>query len=117
MQKIAESRISHWTQVFCRDAAHWFHIVLQSMAHWPWGTIAAFTAAGAALWVTGAQTRERQLLLAPAKCRRTRWYLFQLEHPGGCHSWEPSEEFWRVRARRHRSTTRPSTGLRKPARR
>jgi len=34
------------------------------MAHWSWGTIAAFTAAGTALWVAGAETRQRQLLLA-----------------------------------------------------
>jgi hypothetical protein len=40
-------------------AAGW----LQVVAHWPWSTIAAFAAAGIALWVARSQTRERENLL------------------------------------------------------
>lgn len=47
-----------------RSTPHWLHVALHSVGHWSWGTIAAFTAAGTALWVAGAETRQRQLLLA-----------------------------------------------------
>jgi hypothetical protein len=41
----------------------WSHVV-HNVSHWPWGTTAAFTAGGTALWVGGAQTREHKKLLA-----------------------------------------------------
>jgi hypothetical protein len=36
---------------------------LRVVGHWPWSTIAAFAAAGIALWVARSQTRERENLL------------------------------------------------------
>ncbi|ETA96254.1 hypothetical protein BB737_11900 [Mycobacterium avium subsp. hominissuis] len=40
----------------------WGHIV-EAVRHWPWSTIAAFAAAGAALWIARAETRERSQAL------------------------------------------------------
>ena len=40
----------------------WTHAV-HTVTHWPWSTIAAFSAAWAALWVAWIQTRERKRLL------------------------------------------------------
>lgn len=42
----------------------WTHTVLHVVTHWPWATIAAFTAAGAAIKVARDQTRERSEALA-----------------------------------------------------
>jgi hypothetical protein len=35
-----------------------------TVQHWPWSTIAAFTAAAAAIWAVRLQTRDRDALLA-----------------------------------------------------
>jgi hypothetical protein len=59
--------VTHWTHIVLGGVTHWMHVVAHAMAHWPWATIfptiAAFSAAGAALWVARNEIRERQQLL------------------------------------------------------
>jgi hypothetical protein len=55
--------VAHWIQVLSRDATHWTQTGLDVVTDWPWSTIAAFTAAAAAIWIARVQTRERQQLL------------------------------------------------------